>query len=613
LDVEKRTAGRLYSGIVMTAASPLDSNSLEIDMDLVMMDDPDIWSSYEETLTFLAFVSKETKAKIPCLPRIQVIDDAHLIGVMTETNQFMEIQPHIPEPLIPAAAIPAGMKPLDVIAYNTTNPNDADAEVQTGAGEDADRVRYVRRIQLETEMYELFRNAMRIMLNKIKNMDKKKQVEDIIRANDGAGHHDKIREIMRICREMGEPFIQFTAMSDAVLDAFGSSSSAFMRCISAENRIEYGAKTCMRTVHPEPHKCSIILPHKNLINGIDNRTFYYGKLADELLRYTRIRRFLLSSSSSLTSLMPLKYDLHEDEIILLHSQLENYFEHLEPGAGTINRFVRYNTFDTANPELNPGEIPSNQYVAPAGNLGGDLPKEMTDERVCAPLALKPLAGAAAHYFPKTMQQLAFDSATGECTFEAFISIMKEENAVYAGIGVRELKSILVNKYGELMRTHKVQMMKYYQHITTNRNVLASNVHDFIMNSFHYMTHLDLWILAQHFQIPIVLIAGQIQYPLIENQQPALVLHSEPVLGTANANFYYVMTMGRTRDVAPMYRVIRTGANEMKFSLNQCTNAAFVQQVETQLVRGVVPVADFVAGYVPAVKKRLGLHAAEEEA
>ena len=609
LDVEKRTASRLHSGIVMTAASPLDPNSLEIDMDLVMMDDPDIWSSYADTLAFLAFVSKETKAKIPCLPRIQVIDDAHLIGVMTETNQFMEIRPHIPEPLIPAAAIPAGLKPLDVIAYNTTNPNAADAEVQTGAGEDEDRVRYVRRIQLETEMYELFRNSMRIMLNKMKNMDKKKQVEDIIRSNDGAGHYDKIREIMRICREMGEPFIQFTAMSDAVLDAFGSSSSAFMRCISAENRIEYGAKTCMRTVHPEPHKCSIILPHKNLINGIDNRTFYYGKLADELLRYTRIRRFLLSSSSSLTSLMPLKYDLREDEIILLHSQLENYFEHLEPGAGTINRFARYNAFDTANPELNPGEIPSNQYMAP---LGGDLPKEKADGKVCAPLALKPLAGAAAHYFPKTMQQLAFDGATGECTFDAFISIMKEENAAYADTSVRELKAILVNKYAELMRAHKVQMMKYYQHITTNRNVLASNVHDFIMNSFHYMTHLDLWILAQHFQIPIVLIAGQIQYPLIENQQAALVLHGEPVLGNANAaQFYYVMTMGRTRDVAPMYRIIRTGANEMKFSLGQCANAAFVQQIETQLVRGVVPVADFVAGYVPAVKKRVGLKAAGE--
>jgi hypothetical protein len=143
----------------------------------------------------------------------------------------------------------------------------------------------------------------------------------------------------------------------------------------------------MRTVHPEPHKCSIMFPDKNLINGIDNRTFYYGKLADELLRYTRIRRFLLSPTSSVASLMPLKYNLREDEIILLHSQLEHYFEHLEPSAGTINRFARYNAFDTANPELNPGEIPSNQYVAPAGNLGGDLPKDNAAERVCVPLAL----------------------------------------------------------------------------------------------------------------------------------------------------------------------------------------------------------------------------------
>ena len=466
-------------------------------------------------------------------------------------------------------------------------------------------------------------------------MDKKKRLEDIVHHvinhdNGTTSYHDRIREIMRICREMGDPFIQFTMMSDAVLDAFISEhefkprSTAFMRCITAENRIEYGPNTCMRVVNPNPvGDCSILLPHNNLINGIDNRTFYYGKLADELLRYTRIRRFILSASSAFTSLMTMPYDLHDNEIILLHSQLEHYFDHLEPGAGTMNRFARYNTFDTANPELNPGEVPSSKYVGAMGpgvagpgvagpgvaGPGVAVEEEEETRSVCVPFAIKPLSGAAAHYFPKTAKLLAFENASGECTFESFLSMMREERAEYADADVHELKTILVSKYVELMRTHKVQMMNYYKHITANRTTLAANAPDFIMNAFHYMTHLDLWILAQHFRIPIVLFSAQIQYPLVENQRACLVLYRDPAKDDTNSAFYYIATMGRMRDVAPMYSIIRTGTNEMKFSLVQCTDGTFVQQVAAQLMVGVISVSEFIAGYVP---KRVGLKTVEKD-
>jgi len=226
--------------------------------------------------------------------------------------------------------------------------------------------------------------------------------------------------------------------------------------------------------------------------------------------------------------------------------------------------------------------------------------------LCAPVAVKPLAGAAAHYFPKTMKLLTFENAMGECTFDAFISILKEESAEYDDMTVRELKLILVSKYAELMRTHKVQMMNYYKHLTANRRVLATNVQDFIMNSFHYMTHLDLWTLAQHFHIPIVLVAAQPHHPLIENKQSALVLYHAPDTDETNAAFYYVTTMGRNRDVAPTYSIIRTGENEMKFSLSQCINAEFIAQIAPQLMVD-VSVADFISEYM--VKRRIGLKAA----
>jgi len=613
VDVSKRDAGVEHSGIVMTAASPLDPRMSEIDMDFVMMDDPEIWQPYVETLQFLTFVKKETKSGIPCQPLYKVIDDGRLIGVLTETNQFVEITPHISKQDVPKS-LPVGIKPLDVVEYNTANPNTADAEVQTTDEQDAARVKYVQRIQLETKMYELFRNSMRIMVNKIKNMERKKRLEEIVYTDAANTYDHKIREIMRICREMGGSVIEFATMQGAVLDEyisndeFKTESAQFIRCISAENRIEYGPNTCMRILNPESPECKIVLPQNNLINAhTDNRTFYYGKLADELLRYTRIRRFVLSQSSALTTLMPINYDKREDEIILLYSQLEPYFDHLDPiAAGIINRFARYNTFETANPQLNPGQVPSSNYVA-EGRSPSPAPGHAVSGGVCIPGSTKPLTGAVAHYFPKTMKLIAFEDAVGKCTFGAFISIMKEESAEYADMDVDDLKLILVSQYVELMKTHKIQMMNYYKHLTADRSTLIASPQDFIMNSFHHMTHLDLWILAQHFRVPVALIASQIKHPLIENNRGVLVLY-----GTSQTDaFYYVSSSGRVRDVPISYGIVRTGENQMKFSLNQCTDGAFVEQIQAQLTAGVVPVADFIAGYVPVVvKKRVGLKEAD---
>jgi hypothetical protein len=79
--------------------------------------------------------------------------------------------------------------------------------------------------------------------------------------------------------------------------------------------------------------------------------------------------------------------------------------------------------------------------------------------------------------------------------------------------------------------------------------------------------------------------------------------------------HYVMTLGRLRDVAPVYSIVRTGANDMKFSLDQCTNAEFVREIMQQVVfiaanPGADLVTDFIASYVP---RRVVLKAAEPNA
>ena len=50
--------------------------------------------SYEKTKAFFKNVNKVTK-KIPCKPSIKVKDDGLIVGIITQTNQFVPINPPV--------------------------------------------------------------------------------------------------------------------------------------------------------------------------------------------------------------------------------------------------------------------------------------------------------------------------------------------------------------------------------------------------------------------------------------------------------------------------------------------------------------------------------------
>ena len=74
----------------------------------------------------------------------------------------------------------------------------------------------------------------------------------------------------------------------------------------------------------------ILIPKLNLLSNLDNEHVYYSKLADDLIRYNRIKQFMFKTNIFL-SFSDIKYDLNQDEIILLQSLLtSDYFEDLVP-------------------------------------------------------------------------------------------------------------------------------------------------------------------------------------------------------------------------------------------------------------------------------------------
>jgi hypothetical protein len=58
----------------------------------------------------------------------------------------------------------------------------------------------------------------------------------------------------------------------------------------------------------------------NLINNQDNEIAYYAKIADELIRYNRVKSFFFQPNTFL-SFTEVNYNLNDDEIILFQSLL----------------------------------------------------------------------------------------------------------------------------------------------------------------------------------------------------------------------------------------------------------------------------------------------------
>ena len=95
-------------------------------------------------------------------------------------------------------------------------------------------------------------------------------------------------------------------------------------------------------------KCKLQIPKINLISSGNNEEIYFGRLADELIRYSRIRMFILNPRQFLT-FQQMSYNLKENEIILLEDILYgDYFEDIIPQY--MNPFIgSRNTFDTVEP------------------------------------------------------------------------------------------------------------------------------------------------------------------------------------------------------------------------------------------------------------------------
>ena len=460
------------------------------DIPLKFMDDTednDIWNDFENTVTSLRSIHKKSDGKIPCLPKFKVIDDKLIVGILTETNQFVQIDPPSENVLYD-----------DLQEINSSNYLVADKVITNTSAIDTEREYAIKKISLESQFYSLFRTLVRNQLNQYENREMRQKIVDIYDGKRTYKH--KMQKMVEYLKELLDGKVSFDIIDDAILMKLEELS-----CFSGS--CDKQSAYCMKK---DDGICELIVPNKHLISGVDNEKVYYGRVADELIRYHRVRLFMIQPKSYL-NITNTDYSIRPDEFILIQTSINNnYFKDLVPFNESSN-IVNVN-YDTAIPQVSQTYsndiIPINQQYSDA-NQGMELTFDFFIDCIKDTVEVigNPRESLWKKIFPKKTKEIVFKNVSNNCTFYPLSYIFQDKYKEV--ISIQSVKVAIWNGYKTYYPKYKDQILKIWKKQgkkTIVANILKGlyTIETAILSEEYYLTDLDIWVFSENSKIQLCL-------------------------------------------------------------------------------------------------------------
>ena len=496
--------------------------------------------TYEKTKAFLEKVYAKSKQKIPCNPSMKIIDDGLIIGILTMTNQFVLIA----EPTQDTFG-------SDLKIMLNTNYQEVDETLSTSTAVDTERVNYIKKIQLETKFYNVFRNTARYLLGQYQNNDIRKEIEE--KTKSSQLYLKKLRSIETLLRDLMKNHVDFFNYAeddllrlDTIANCYNNSENKAYCRANLSNANLSNANLSNANLK----EGVLLVPETNLINQKLNNTFYFGKLADEIVRYSRIKSFIFNTKSVL-SFSQLKYNLRENEIILSQSLLtQEYFENIS--AAKVNQYIKYNTYDTTQPIIT--QKYSNIHTF-------EKNVEENEQQNCLVTVKEYIPNKYWHaIFPATSKEYIYASQPMTCSFNAILTLIQDNDAEQKNLTVNQLKENLLSEYLKIYNTYGSQLLQIMR--AQGKKILAGqilkkqmSIPDMIISEEYYATNLDVWLLAIYYKLPFVFISDT---SLLENNARFMVANKP----TAEASAFYFLKVSATLpQMPPIYTLIVAGESK----------------------------------------------------
>ena len=185
---------------------PCYSSGIVIDYEYIWMDDlfnEEYLNEYEETVDFLNHINKITEDTIKCKPIIKIMEDNLIVGVVTIANQFIPVKPV-------ENTFNDSLRVKNNVNYMSADMNIISDKV------DNDRAIYVKKINLENDFYNVFRNTIHVILGDFKNRKKREDIERIIYSPTKL-YISKMREVELSIRQLTQDLFTFEDYQDEIL------------------------------------------------------------------------------------------------------------------------------------------------------------------------------------------------------------------------------------------------------------------------------------------------------------------------------------------------------------------------------------------------------------
>jgi len=383
-----------------------------------------------------------------------------------------------------------------------------------------------------------------------------------------------LKNIDRLLRELVKEKIQFTGDENY----YKLINEASVCAVKTPKSCADSAQLCILT---DGDSCDLILPEKNLVTEKMNEPVYYGRMADELIRYKRIKTFILQPQTYL-SFGNVGYNLRDDEIIMIQSLLtQEYFESLIPAIS--NKYIKHHSYDEVQPAITQvyeNTIPSLDHAIGRKN---ELVCDKTErEHITSSIWRK--------CFPSNYSELEY-TTFNFCTFNFVIDLI--EKKIGKRITINELKNELYEEYSKYLGEHKSKINDIL--IIEGKKTLGDQVKagtlsfsSFIYTDNYFLTTLDLWLLVTRYKIPSIFIC---QKWILQTKYEK---HEFVAYGNEDDKFAFIVIPGFRPENVPRYRLIQDDKKEVFISLNNIDDSCKEQLIGA--IRHKIKIEDYLATF-----------------
>ena len=449
-----------------------------------------------------------------------IIDEGLLIGILTITNQFI--------PVNPIAYDKLRMNPDDdYIIINSKNEYISDSNILMNDDTDLERKIAVKKVELESKFYNVFRNLLKLLLTNIENKEIKEELSEIL--NKKRDYVSLLEETYNFIVEIMTDFIKFAEIPTSDLEKLKNISTCFNENIDS---CKGGTNNCMY----ENESCKLILPATNLLSGENNFEIYFFRLSDELIRFPKIREYIIQSNIYL-SFEKVNYNLNNSEILLLEEVLlEEYFENIE--IKTFNKYANIkNSYDEIEPDntvkynFNFEMLEENNKSLENKSLENKVQGEskINKQSVKNSLFEKDLYDSSIKcinpdFFNRKIilkKYKEFNETNNDrfkiieffnteiCSFQIILNVIKLKQNNYLNINdlKKQLSNLIEEIYTDKLNQKNIkEIYKLSNKIQIYNYIGKNNFETIVFNEIYYLTEFEFILLALHYNIRLMIIS-----------------------------------------------------------------------------------------------------------